>query len=196
MIDGIRVIGSIEADTLTLDPIETAARLRCPPDSVSLLPDCLTELRCVIRCRYAFRRLKITRPKESMLDLGFGSITSRALEKNLCGCEEAFVFTLTLGHEVDRLLQRLSLTSPAKHFVTDALASSLAETACDLAEKRICLSLPHRPRFSPGYADLPLTLQPALLATLDAERSLGITLSDALLMSPSKSITAIMGIVL
>lgn len=195
MIDSIRVIGSLESDALTLDPIETAARLRCPPDSVALLPECLDELRCVIRCRYAFRRLRIDRPKEGVLDLGFGGITSSALAKNLRGCEEAFVFALTLGHEVDRLLQRLSLISPTKHFVTDALASSLAETACDIAEERICLSLSHRPRFSPGYGDLPLALQPALLATLDAERNLGITLSDALLMSPSKSITAIMGIV-
>ena len=187
-------LGRIEVDELTLDPIETAARLRCPPDSVALLPSCLDELKETILCRYTFCRRSIARPREGILDLGFGQITSRALTKNLTGCEEAFLFALTLGHGVDRLLRRLSLTSPARHFVTDALASSLTETACDLAEERLLSALPHRPRFSPGYGDLSLHIQPDVLTVLDAERRLGITLSHSLLMSPSKSVTAIVGI--
>ncbi|MBR3258643.1 MAG: vitamin B12 dependent methionine synthase, partial [Eggerthellaceae bacterium] len=46
----------------------------------------------------------------------------------------------------------------------------------------------------PGYGDLPLEVQPDLLGLLDASRRLGITLSDSLLMSPTKSVTAIVGL--
>ena len=48
-------------------------------------------------------------------------------------------------------------------------------------------------RFSPGYGDLPLSVQPTVLAALDAQRRLGITLSSSLLMTPTKSVTAIIG---
>ena len=50
-----------------------------------------------------------------------------------------------------------------------------------------------RMRYSPGYGDLPLEAQRPLLAALDAARQAGITLSSALLMMPSKSVSAIIG---
>ena len=40
----------------------------------------------------------------------------------------------------------------------------------------------------------PLATQPVLLATLDAQRLLGITLSSSLLMTPTKSVTAVIGL--
>lgn len=188
-------IGRIDAEALTLDPREAMARLGCPPEAILLLPRCLCGVKQAIRCRYAYRQLSILRPSEDMLDLGFGPFCSHGLTRNLDGCEEAFLFALTLGSDVDRLLLRLSKLSEAEHFVSDALASAFAEAACDLAESEICRSLPHRPRFSPGYGDLSLSLQGAVLTVLDAEKRLGITLSPSLLMSPSKSVTAIIGIV-
>ena len=49
-------------------------------------------------------------------------------------------------------------------------------------------------RFSPGYGDLPMETQPILLAALDAQRRLGITLAPkSLLMTPTKSVTAVVG---
>ena len=49
-------------------------------------------------------------------------------------------------------------------------------------------------RFSPGYGDLPLDLQPALCAALDAQRRLGLTVTDSLLLNPVKSVTAVIGL--
>ena len=49
-------------------------------------------------------------------------------------------------------------------------------------------------RFSPGYGDLPIEVQKDFLPLLDAERRLGITLSESCLMAPSKSVTAIIGV--
>ena len=51
-----------------------------------------------------------------------------------------------------------------------------------------------RPRFSPGYGDLPLTLQPEICAALDVQRRLGIHVTESLLMIPSKSVTAVIGL--
>ena len=49
-------------------------------------------------------------------------------------------------------------------------------------------------RFSPGYGDLPLETQRPLLQILDSGRRAGIVLSDTMLMIPSKSVSAIIGV--
>ncbi len=184
----------IESESLPLNSREAALRLGCPADTVAIADECLAELKEALLCRYAYCRLSVAHPKEGVVDLGFGSLPSSDLIKNLQDCREAFLLAVTLGAGVDRLLLRLSRLSPARHFVTDALASALAEAACDRAEEAITQGIPHRPRYSPGYGDLSLAVQPALLQTLNAEKLLGITVSDTLLMSPTKSITCIIGI--
>ena len=48
-------------------------------------------------------------------------------------------------------------------------------------------------RYSPGYGDLPLETQTAVFKALDCERTIGVTLTESLLMRPSKSVTAVIG---
>ncbi|MBQ8254731.1 MAG: Vitamin B12 dependent methionine synthase activation subunit [Clostridia bacterium] len=176
-----------------VDQNELRARLGCPIESVSLIPKCLNALKSCVSARFVSRFCDIKRT-ENGIDLGFCEITSKDLIKNLSACNRAAVFAVTLGSEVDRLLIKLGKLMPSEQFVTDAIASALSETACDEAEKLIFDGLSHAPRFSPGYGDLPLELQKPLLNFLDAEKTVGITLSSSLLMTPTKSITAIAGI--
>lgn len=190
-----RFFAVIPAESLKTDPWEVAARLKVSRDfSLDAVGECDAELRRVLDCRYSAVRVPVLRPGEEQLDLGFGSFHSHDLTRNLTGCEEAFLFAVTVGHGADRLIRRLSVTSPARHFITDALASAYAEAACDVADRALRQGLRCATRFSPGYGDLPLTVQPGLLQAVNAERLLNITLGATLLMSPSKSITAVMGI--
>ncbi len=172
---------------------ELRARLGCPTDSVPLIPKCLNELKKTASARYVCRFCDIKRAGNA-IDLGFGEIISKDLTKNLGQCRRAAVFAVTLGSGVDRLLIKLGKLVPSEQFITDAIASALAESVCDEAEKLIFEGTSHTPRFSVGYGDLPLNLQKPLLQFLDAEKTLGITLSSSLLMTPTKSITAIAGI--
>ena len=185
------MICPLDAKTLCPDPIELRARL------MSRLPVEGTEkyqaaLRDAIRCRYSFQKVPIRREGET-LNLGFGDFKSKSLSKWISGCEEAFVFAVTLGIEVDRLLMRLSATDAAGHFITDAFASALADAACDRAVEELAAGYCCTGRYSPGYGDLSLDLQEPLLRFLQG-RELGITLTKNRLMVPTKSITAIMGI--
>lgn len=186
--------GEIPAAALQPDLGELAARLQTKRElAAEGTAECLRELKKAIQCRYAYTRVPVLRPAENMLELGFGSFESKNLYKNLDGCGEAFLFAVTLGVGVDRLLMRLSATSGAKHFITDALASALAEAACEQLDAEIKGDLLCAPRFSPGYGDLPLALQKPLLQYLQGQK-IGIHLTENLLMVPTKSITAIMGI--
>lgn len=121
-------------------------------------------------------------------------IHSEALKKNLDGATRVVLMAVTLGVGVDTYIRRTSASSGMRGYMADAVASAFCEALCDLAEAEICRDCVRRPRFSPGYGDLPLGFQRTLLSRIGAESLLGITLTDSLLMVPTKSITAIIGI--
>lgn len=126
-------------------------------------------------------------------ECGLGEITlhSSSLAKALAGCERAVVFAATVGLELDRLLVKYNRLDAAKALFLQSLGAERVEALCDA----FCAEFEGaKPRFSPGYGDLALDTQRALFALLDCPRKLGLTLNESLLMSPSKSVTAIMGL--
>lgn len=186
--------GEIQKELIVPNINEVSARLNMPfEQNYNLTSQCEQKLKNVIAPKYSGIRTDITLDGDK-IDLGFGVFTSKDLAKNLTQCKEAFIFAVTIGNGVDRLLNKLRITSPAEHFITDGLASAYAEALADFVDKKIKGNTPCRPRFSVGYGDLPLEIQPQILESVNAARLLNITVSKSLLMSPSKSITAIMGI--
>lgn len=136
---------------------------------------------------------------DKAIDLGFSVTESRDLRKCLKDCEKIIVFAATVGLDLDRLILRHSRLSPSVAVCLQAFGAERIEALCDKfcdelkAEYALC-GLSITPRFSPGYGDLPLDLQKDIFKSLDCEKRLGLTLNDSLLMSPSKSVTAIMGV--
>lgn len=123
--------------------------------------------------------------------LGSITLTSASLAKALEGCERAVVFAATIGLELDRALIKYNRLDAAKALFLQALGAERVEALCDA----FCAEFEGaKMRFSPGYGDLALDTQRALFALLDCPRKLGLTLNESLLMSPSKSVTAIMGL--
>ncbi len=185
----------IPTEELVLNEGEVARRLHTSRGfEMDEIDACLAELKAVANVKFSAVRVPVNYLGEDCLNCGFGEFKSATLMKNLQGCKEVFIFAVTLGLGVDRLLTQLSLVSPSKHFITDALASSMAEAAAEAAEEIIKGKLDCRPRFSPGFGDLSLAVQPRILELLNAQRLLGITINKSLLMSPGKSVTAIVGI--
>ena len=120
------------------------------------------------------------------------TLRSAALRRALRDAKRAYLFAATLGHEVDRLLRRYAATDSADLLIAQAAATAVLERYADEACE--ALEGPQTPRFSPGYGDLPLEVQRDFLAAVDGQRRLGITLTDTCLMIPSKSVTAIIGV--
>ncbi len=125
----------------------------------------------------------------------FGTIESESLKRNLSGCKSAYIFGATSGIEVDRCIKRLSLSSEAESVVFSCIASSGVECWCDYINAEMAKKHTLRPRFSPGYGDVPLEVQRDILQYLDASSKIGITLTESLMMVPVKSVTAIVGII-
>ena len=133
------------------------------------------------------------------MDFGFGEYHSAGLSKNLFGCKEAVVFAATVGIGLDRLIAKYSAVSPAKALMLQAIGAERIESLCDafcgdLGTDLGGLDKMLKRRFSPGYGDLPLDMQRDIFRVLDCSRKIGLTLNESMLMSPSKSVTAIVGI--
>lgn len=186
---------TVDSGKIIIDKNEAAVRLKIPrsytDETVKL---CEARLKKVLACRYAYIKVPISFKADNICDLGFGDIESHDLAKALKGCNEAYILGVTIGIGADRLISRLAVTSPAESFITDALASAVAESLCDYADN-ILRGEGEKPfRYAPGYGDMSLVFQPAVLEALNADYTLGIRLNKSLLMTPMKSITAIMGI--
>ena len=125
------------------------------------------------------------------------SLSGQLVQAMLADCSHAVLLLCTLGLTFDGLLRTQQARSMAKAAMLDACGNLLVEEACDRAEQELRERFPRlylTDRFSPGYADLPLTLQPRLLQALDAARQAGVHLTDSCLMNPSKTVTAIIGL--
>lgn len=159
------------------------------------LRECLEAARGAARCRAVWRRFPAVR-KGAELDLGFARISSADLGRRLEGCGEILLFACTAGAEMDRLAARAKLASPVKGMLMHAIGAQQVEGACDALCGRLAEIFPDRlltERYSPGYGDLPLTVQREIFTALNCERTIGVTLLESLLMQPSKSVTAIIG---
>ena len=159
------------------------------------LQECLNATKGAARCRAVWRRYPLARDGET-LDLGFARTDSRDLRDHLEGCGEIVLFACTAGAETDRRIARAKLASPARGLLMHAIGAQQVEGACDRLCGRLAEQFPDRrltDRYSPGYGDLPLEMQRDVMEALDCGRTIGITLTDSLLMTPSKSVTAIIG---
>ena len=168
------------------------------PEVVELMESCLDEARGVFSGRVCYSEYPLA-VCEDGLDLGFCKIDSRGLRKALDGCDGVILFAATVGVGIDRLIARYSLVSPARSLMLQAIGTERAEALCDIfcrrmSEEKAAEGAVTRPRFSPGYGDLPLEMQRDIFAVLDCPKFIGVSLSEGLLMSPSKSVTAIIGV--
>lgn len=181
-------------------------------DMVKLSRECIAEVNKPGMFNYGicYRVLPIIDIDEDCnIDFDIINMKSHDLARLLNGCSSAVFMAATIGPGIDRIIHKYTRINPAKSIFMQAIGAERVETMLDSIcqelgnelinieavkqiynDKNITLT----PRFSPGYGDLPLGVQPKFLDILDASRKIGITINDSLLMSPSKSVTAIVGV--
>jgi len=164
-----------------------------------LISESFKELESVVRERFIYRIFNLKIRDEELLWLESFSIRSRNLVKNMKDCRQAAVFAATLGTTTDQLIRRTMVSNVAKAAVMQACAATRMEELCDKIELEIREQAELdgrilRPRFSPGYGDLALEYQKEILNILAAPKKIGVTLTDSFMLTPTKSVTAFIGI--
>ena len=160
-----------------------------------LLNDCLNEVEDKLSYKVCFCKLA-AHVNNDICDFTAFKVQSANLSKNLDGCKEVVIFGATVGVGIDRLISKYSHISPAKALMLQAIGAERIEALCDTFCEDIktrfntCL----KPRFSAGYGDLPLDTQKQIFNLLNCSKHIGLALNDSLIMSPSKSVTAFVGL--
>lgn len=119
------------------------------------------------------------------------------IESHLNGCEKAIVMCATVGSGVDKLIRISQISDMARAVVMDSLASVAVEQVCNAFDKIIAGKYSDYNmtfRFSPGYGDYPIELQKIILQMLDAPKKIGLCTNDNFLLTPTKSVTAVLGL--
>lgn len=171
-------------------------RARSDDETAGILVDTVyLKLRNEVQTRSVLQKHSITVDEAGVtLDTGV-RFTSRDLARHLQGCDKALLLAATLGSRVDVAIRRLALGSVAEGAAAQAVAAALIESYCDSVQAQADTDgLAQRPRFSPGYGDWNLEEQRLLFPVLDCAKRIGLTLTDGLMMAPSKSVTAIIGL--
>ena len=151
-----------------------------------------------IQPRYTFQVFSLTQENGGFhLDGTDILLSGHTTERMLAHCGQAVLLACTLGTKFDAMVRAAQARDMARAVILDACGNALVEQGCDQAERDIAARFPGlylTDRFSPGYGDLPLSLQPGICAVLDTERRVGIHVTPSFLMNPSKSVTAVIGL--
>lgn len=170
-----------------------AATERAVDEAIALLD-------AAVEPRQVSRRFILKWTGGSSLDIEGLRLDSRALSRNLRGCDEVFLMAATLSMGPDRLIARAQAAGAmSRAMALQAASAAMIEAWCDEVNAELDRQARARgrflrPRFSPGYGDFSLEAQPGIFRLLGAQRNIGITLTDSLLMLPTKSVTAVIGI--
>ena len=113
--------------------------------------------------------------------------------KHLGNADEVVVMAVTLGLKVDIETARLNKISETRAFLFDAAASAAIEAFADEFTDGIAAEIgsPVGDRFSPGYGDLPISIQRDIQTMLSADTKIGLAVEKNHTLIPLKSITAI-----
>ena len=188
--------------TLTHIPREEVLRyLGCPgtedPATLALVEGCSARLLAAARPKWTYRVFDLAVQTDGVrLDCGL-LLPGRDLAAHLRGGSRAALLAATLSAPVDALLRRAQAEDLAAAVALDCCATAAVEAVCDLAEAEIRVRFPGCSfpfRFSPGYGDLPIELQDPILRLLDAPRRVGLCATDRHILTPRKSVTAVLGI--
>ena len=183
-------------------------RRATPPeaDVSALMEKAASEMQAVMKAQSVFEVFDLTvgsiRPSDysTTVSLRFADVTlqSRDLGRNLAGCSKVALLAATIGPQVDSLIRRHSSLNPVYASILQATGAMYIEELVDLINAEIkkiaeADGLKTRPRYSPGYGDVPLEVQKDFFRLLPCTR-IGLTLMDTLIMAPEKSVTAFVGI--
>ena len=163
-------------------------------EAEAMLDECINDAVDKLSYKLCYAEYPLTRV-ENALDFGFAKVVSEKLAAHLSECNRVIILAATIGIEIDRLAARYSRISPAKALILQGLGAERIEAVADLFCRELTDSgLVLTSRFSAGYGDLSLEFQREIFRALDCQKNIGLTLNESLIMSPTKSITAIIGI--
>jgi hypothetical protein len=166
-----------------------------------LIDEALEEIKEIINFRYIYKKFPI-KLEETGVDVLNTTLflAGESIKKHLENSEQIYLMAATIGNQVDKRISFYEKTSITKSMILDACATTAIEEGCDYVEEQIkkeVLAAGNSGitfRYSPGYGDLDIDIQQDFLRVLNAPKKIGLTASKYNMLLPSKSVTAVIGV--
>lgn len=164
----------------------------------AMIQESFTELERAADPRSICRIFDMEQDADGTIKAANMKLVSKSLSRNLKGCVRLVLFGATLGIGVDHLIRRSSVTDMSRAVILQACAAALLEEYCDKIQEEAGKELEKeklylRPRFSPGYGDFDIHYQEPIMRILDCAKTIGLSMTDGYMMTPTKSVTALIG---
>ncbi len=167
-----------------------------PQDMLNLVNKAKAQTETIIKPRFVHSIFHISPENGKIRLLG----TDVAFEGNdiynhLKNCHSCCLMAVTMGNDVDKYINRYMLSDKAFALAIDACSDDAVEQLCDIVEAQIKQEYKNITyRYSPGYGDFSLDIQPRFLNLLNAQRRIGLSCTATNILTPRKSVTAVIGI--
>lgn len=167
--------------------------------TAALVEECVSQVRLLATPRYLWREFPIRMGEGVELAGTSFSLEGEDIRRHLTGCKSCVLLAATIGSGIEQALRRAQVTDMARAVVLDACATAAIEGVCDQVQEEIAKDAQARGkgitwRFSPGYGDMPITQQQGFTALLDTHRKIGLAATGDNILTPRKSVTAVIGI--
>lgn len=164
----------------------------------ALVEKALQDLLTVAKSKVLYKVLAVENPEHKafleekiLLGKSVNEFLGRPTHVIICGT--------TLGSQVDQLIRKAQIESISSAVTIDTAAMVVIEENLDSWVEEIkrlerFKNVYFSPRYSPGYGDMPLTVQKNILQELQSQKQIGLTVSQSGILLPKKSVTAVIGI--
>ena len=164
-----------------------------------MVDGCIEEVLKTARPRAVFSPILPIEAENGAYSAAGLPLTGEDMRKHLEHCQQVVLLAVTLGAPLDMLIRRAEAVDMARAVVLDAAANVAVEEAAQQAEEEMRGILAGAGRYltgrySPGYGDYPISVQRELLRLTDAGRKIGLSVTPSHIMTPRKSITAVLGV--
>ena len=187
-------------NTVDLDKTKRYAGLSCTTNfSTPLLTEACTQAQLLSIPKGVWQVYAYDQDAHTILATEPVVLTANSIIKQLAGAVEVAVMAVTIGLPLEQEVSNLFLQNQyTLGLLLDAAGTTAAEMVCDavcsvIAQQAAQSGLAAGRRFSPGYGDWPLEVQPEVLE-LAAGATIGLSVTDTKMLVPRKSVTAIIGL--
>jgi len=181
---------------VTLDPGEIAVRLRFDPVRAGFdsLDELITLAQGLIKPRALYEIAFTGEKSEKVVEVAGVTFESSILSRNLDGANKVFPYIITVGPELERAASAQG--DLLKQYYLEEMANMALESAAEWlgGQLEALYGVTDLANMSPGsLEDWPITEQAKLFSIFgDTERSIGVRLTESMLMLPRKSISGIL----
>lgn len=168
-------------------------------ETMKLVDECIREVHEYIKENYVYGFYDINKVSGEVQLVNTNVILQgKDIYNHLKNSKRCAIMAVTAGSVMDFKIRYYEKVNLTKALILDACATTAVESVCDEVEEQIKKEALNMGfgitwRYSPGYGDLPINLQPKLLNLLEAQKKIGLTASESYILLPRKSVTAIIG---